>query len=345
MTEEPLATRVEGKVSTEAELVYALEVGVMCNDTSISRLDGAITGAPIDAALVRAAVARYLWSVFDLYNRVSEKPFSSETKVMVVECERDSVKTVFVKGAVETLLEMCTHIMVGGKVVAMSDMHRSRSEEMASYLGARLCRRALALARGPSLQRLEFVGLAAFQDPPRPRAAESVRTLYGSPEGCTLLSDDELDRLGDKELEGIVDKVYCYYRTTPRHKVQIVKALQARGHIVGMTGDGVNDGVAIKKVDVGICMGVTGTDMCKEASDMILLDDDFSTILNAIEEGKCIFYNIRNFVRFQLSTSIAALMLISLSKLVNMPNPLNAMQILWINILMDGPPAQVQKHF
>ena len=123
-------------------------------------------------------------------------------------------------------------------------------------------------------------------------------------------------------------------------KVRIVKALQARGHTVGMTGDGVNDGVAIKKADVGVSMGVTGTDVCKEAADMILLDDDFSTILAAIEEGKSIFYNIRNFVRFQLSTSIAALMLISLSTLFNIPNPLNPMQILWINVIMDGPPAQ-----
>jgi Ca2+-transporting ATPase len=366
MTEEPLATRIEGKVATEAELVYALEVGIMCNDASISRSDGSITGAPIDAALLRAAVAKDLIAVRDLYRRVGEKPFSSETKIMVVECERDGVKTFFVKGAVETLLYLCTHIMSGGKLVAMGEGHRRRAEETSSYLGARLSRRALALARGPSMDQLEFVGLAAFQDPPRPRAAESVRTLHGSrvavcmitgdsretaasvaaavaipSEGRTLLSGDEVDKLGDKELEEIVEKIYCYYRTTPRHKVRIVKALQERGHIVGMTGDGVNDGVAIKKADVGICMGITGTDVCKEASDMILLDDDFSTILNAIEEGKCIFYNIRNFVRFQLSTSIAALMLISLSTLVNVPNPLNAMQILWINILMDGPPAQV----
>ena len=107
-----------------------------------------------------------------------------------------------------------------------------------------------------------------------------------------------------------------------------------------MTGDGVNDGVAIKKADVGVSMGVSGTDVCKEAADMILLDDNFNTILNAIEEGKCIFYNIQNFVRFQLSTSISALMLISLSTLLDIPNPLNPMQILWINVIMDGPPAQ-----
>jgi len=127
---------------------------------------------------------------------------------------------------------------------------------------------------------------------------------------------------------------------TPRHKLCIVKAFQRAGIIVGMTGDGVNDGVALKKADIGIAMGKNGTDVCKEAADMILVDDDFNTIIAAIEEGKGIYYNIRNFVRFQLSTSIAALSLIALATLFRIPNPLNSMQILWINIIMDGPPAQ-----
>ena len=128
------------------------------------------------------------------------------------------------------------------------------------------------------------------------------------------------------------------------HKRRIVTALKSNGHVVGMTGDGVNDGVAVKSADVGISMGASGTDVCKEAADVILLDDNFSTILSAIEEGKCIFYNIRNFVRFQLSTSIAALMLISLSTIFDKPNPLNPMQILWINVIMDGPPGKIPQY-
>lgn len=155
-----------------------------------------------------------------------------------------------------------------------------------------------------------------------------------------LLSGAQMDQMSDNALAQIVDRVVAYYRATPLHKLRIVKALQANGHVVAMTGDGVNDGVAIKSADVGISMGIAGTDVCKEAADMILLDDNFSTILSAIEEGKSIFNNIRNFVRFQLSTSIAALMLISICTLLKMPNPLNPMQILWINVIMDGPPAQ-----
>ena len=155
-----------------------------------------------------------------------------------------------------------------------------------------------------------------------------------------LMSGDEIDSLTEQELEDKISYISVFYRVTPKHKLCIVKALQKKNNIVGMTGDGVNDGVALKKADIGIAMGKNGTDVCKEAADMILVDDDFHTIIAAIEEGKGIFYNIRNFVRFQLSTSIAALSLIALATLMGIPNPLNAMQILWINIIMDGPPAQ-----
>ncbi|CAF4057527.1 unnamed protein product [Rotaria magnacalcarata] len=154
------------------------------------------------------------------------------------------------------------------------------------------------------------------------------------------LSGEDLDHMNAAELRDAVLHTSVFYRVSPKHKLTIVKALQAQGHIVSMTGDGVNDAVALKAADIGIAMGQTGTDVCKEAADMILVKDDFYTIMAAIEEGKAIFHNIKNFVRFQLSTSIAALSLITLSTVFHFPNPLNAMQILWINIIMDGPPAQ-----
>jgi len=154
------------------------------------------------------------------------------------------------------------------------------------------------------------------------------------------LSGEHIESMDVHELERVISQVTIFYRAAPKHKLKIVKALQHLGYVVAMTGDGVNDAVALKKSDIGIAMGKSGTDVCKEAADMILLDDDFFTIRAAIEEGKGIFYNIRNFVRFQLSTSIAALSLIALATIFELPNPLNAMQILWINIIMDGPPAQ-----
>jgi len=134
--------------------------------------------------------------------------------------------------------------------------------------------------------------------------------------------------------------VSVFARTTPKHKMTIVEAFQARGAVVAMTGDGVNDAPALKMADIGVSMGKSGTDVAKEAADVILVDDNFSTILPAVEEGKSIFHNIQNFLSFQLSTAVAALTLITMSTIFGLSNPLNAMQILFINILMDGPPSQ-----
>ncbi|EGW30208.1 uncharacterized protein SPAPADRAFT_144499 [Spathaspora passalidarum NRRL Y-27907] len=211
-----------------------------------------------------------------------------------------------------------------------------------------------------------FLGLVGMKDPPRPNVSKSIAMLMkggvhvimitgDSPStamniakqiGMPIVGDhavmtgDQIDNLSEIALADAIHDVSVFARTTPEHKVTIVKALQRRGDIVAMTGDGVNDAPALKLADIGIAMGKNGTDVAKEAADMVLTDDDFSTILSAIEEGKGIFNNIQNFITFQLSTSIAALSLIAMATFFGLPNPLNAMQILWINILMDGPPAQ-----
>jgi Ca2+-transporting ATPase len=343
-----------------------MEAAVLCNNAIRSHHDG-LVGSPTEKALLVAASKMGIEdSIKATHVRVQEIPFSSERKFMAVKCQARGGESVacYVKGAVEVLSELCKSVSTNGYAEPMSEQWKLRINEASTALG-RGGQRVLALARGPDMEHLEFLGLATLLDPPRAGVRESVTSLLRSKvnvcmvtgdgretaaaiasmigmadSGSILLSGAEIDKLSDRELEVAAEKCYCYYRTSPYHKLRIVKALQAKGHVVAMTGDGVNDGVAIKKADVGIAMGITGTDVCKEASDMILLDDDFSTILSAIEEGKCIFYNIRNFVRFQLSTSIAALMLISLSTLFDIPNPLNAMQILWINVIMDGPPAQ-----
>ncbi|KAF2088589.1 calcium-transporting P [Saccharata proteae CBS 121410] len=220
-------------------------------------------------------------------------------------------------------------------------------------------------------QGLTFAGLVGMNDPPRKGVDRSIRRLMAggvkvimitgdaettavaigkklgmpisstpSAIGPSVLRGDEIDQMTDEELSQAIATTTIFARTSPEHKMKIVRALQARGDVVAMTGDGVNDAPALKKADIGISMGRLGTDVAKEAADMILTDDDFSTILSAIEEGKGIFYNIQNFLTFQLSTSAAALGLVLVSTLFGLPNPLNAMQILWINILMDGPPAQ-----
>jgi len=164
--------------------------------------------------------------------------------------------------------------------------------------------------------------------------------IISSSNSSAIMSGTELEALSEQELNNIILNVSVFYRATPKNKMTIVRALQANGKMVAMTGDGVNDAPALRLADIGISMGKSGTDVSKEAADMILVNDDFSTVLYAIEEGKSIFYNIRNFLRFQLSTSISALTLIALSTTAGKPNPLNAMQILWINIICDGPVAQ-----
>ncbi|KAK0387626.1 hypothetical protein NLU13_3872 [Sarocladium strictum] len=222
---------------------------------------------------------------------------------------------------------------------------------------------------------LAFAGLVAMSDPLKPGVERAVRRLmrggvkvimisgdaestaiaigkklgmnigsaeqYGAGHGPrTVLRGDEVDAMSEDQLAQTMQHTVIFARTNPDHKMKIIGALQSRGDIVAMTGDGVNDAPALKKADIGISMGRQGTDVAKEAADMILTDDNFSTILRAIEEGKGIFYNIQNFLTFQLSTSAASLSLVLLCTLFGYKNPLNAMQILWINIIMDGPPAQ-----
>ncbi|KAI1499185.1 calcium-transporting P-type ATPase [Biscogniauxia marginata] len=223
---------------------------------------------------------------------------------------------------------------------------------------------------------LTFAGLVGMSDPPRPGVSRAIRKLLrggvkvimitgdsattalaiGNQLGMQIatprehssnqvtvkpvLTGDEVDAMTEDELAASMQTTTIFARTNPDHKMKIIRALQSRGDIVAMTGDGVNDAPALKKADIGISMGMYGTDVAKEASDMILTDDDFSTILRAIEEGKGIFNNIQNFITFQLSTSVASLALVFLCTCMGFKSPLNAMQILWINIIMDGPPAQ-----
>lgn len=223
---------------------------------------------------------------------------------------------------------------------------------------------------------LIFVGFQAMMDPPRRGVAQAIASLHGAGVQVVMITGDaeptalaiarelglkvsassgsgdgfpgasscmlgsQVDQLNERELMERIPGVTVFARTTPRHKMAIVKAWQMRGAVVAMTGDGVNDSPALKMADIGISMGKSGTDVAKEAADVILVDDDFASILPAVEEGKSIFYNIQNFLSFQLSTAVAALTLITLSTFFKLANPLNAMQILFINILMDGPPAQ-----
>jgi len=353
---------------TQKDLERLSECATLCNNASIT--GGHLLGQPTEGALLAMAQKLSMKNFKEEGRRVKEIPFSSENKVMEVIYELGQSNVRFVKGALEKVLIRCDTYLHHGKIIPLDGSSvPADSVRFCAELGGKGLR-VLALARGLEDGKLTFLGLVAMQDPPRPGVPGAVRTLGESGVRTVMLTGDaketalaigdqiglfgdqqrpvrsgavageDLDRMGDADLQTVVRSVQVFYRVSPRHKVRIVSALQSHGLIVAMTGDGVNDGVAVKRADVGIAMGKCGTDVCKEAADVILLDDDFSTILSAIEEGKSIFLNIRNFLRFQLSTSIAALSLISISTLMGTANPLNPMQILWINIIMDGPPAQ-----
>ncbi|KAG8516262.1 Calcium-transporting ATPase type 2C member 1, partial [Galemys pyrenaicus] len=307
-----------GEVMVDGDVVHGfynpavsriVEAGCVCNDAVIR--NNTLMGKPTEGALIALAMKMGLDGLQQDYIRKAEYPFSSEQKWMAVKCvhrtQQDRPEICFMKGAYEQVIKYCTTYQSKGQTLALTQQQRDLYQQEKARMGS--------------------AGLRASRLGLYSKTSQSV-------------SGEEIDAMDVQQLSQIVPKVAVFYRASPRHKMKIIKSLQKTGSVVAMTGDGVNDAVALKAADIGVAMGQTGTDVCKEAADMILVDDDFQTIMSAIEEGKGIYNNIKNFVRFQLSTSIAALTLISLATLMNFPNPLNAMQILWINIIMDGPPAQ-----
>ncbi|XP_057197060.1 calcium-transporting ATPase type 2C member 1 isoform X1 [Triplophysa rosa] len=364
-----------GEVMLDGEVVHGfsntsiskiVEAGCVCNDAVIR--NNTLMGRPTEGALIALAMKMGLEGVQKEFVRLAEIPFSSEQKWMAVRVvhrtQQNKPAVFYVKGAYEQIIRFCTSYNSKGVTLPLTNQQRELYQQQKSYMGTAGLR-VLAFASGSEMGGLTFLGLVGIIDPPRAGVKDAVATLISSgvavkmitgdsketavsiasrlglcTKGSQSLSGDEVDKMDIHQLSQIVSRIVVFYRASPRHKLKIVKSLQNIGAVVAMTGDGVNDAVALKAADIGVAMGQTGTDVCKEAADMILVDDDFQTILSAIEEGKGIYNNIKNFVRFQLSTSIAALTLISLATLMNFPNPLNAMQILWINIIMDGPPAQ-----
>uniref|UniRef100_A0A915IHQ5 Uncharacterized protein n=1 Tax=Romanomermis culicivorax TaxID=13658 RepID=A0A915IHQ5_ROMCU len=308
-----------------------IEIGCVCNNAEI--INGELRGQPTEGALITLANKTRLSNVKNEFRRIEEIPFNSETKWMAVLCRRINIdekeETYFVKGAPDRLLNLCKfYTDRSSRHCLLSSADKTKFLENAIRMGGSSLR-VLAFAYGKTMDDLVYVGMVGIFDPPRMGVRESIETvrgagvrvkmitgdsmetavalgrrigLYDEAGSASCLSGEHLDSMELHELERVISQVSVFYRAAPKHKLKIVKALQHLGYTVAMTGDGVNDAVALKKADIGIAMGKCGTDVCKEAADMILIDDDFHTIRAAIEEGKGIFYNIRNFVRFQLST-------------------------------------------
>ena len=298
--------------------------------------------------------------------RVEEISFSAERKMMTVVQNFKKEKLVFSKGALEVILEKSSKALVGERAVRLDKRIREtilKQNEAFASKGYRV----LALAYKPYKKPLEkdliFVGLVLLSDPPRKEAKEAIAECYAAGIRVIMITGDnpltakaiakevgissngvitgkELDKLSKEELRKALKKgVNIFARTTPFHKLRILEVLQEEGHVVAMTGDGVNDALAIKKADVGIAMGIKGTEVAKEASDIVLLDDNFATIRNAIKEGRRIFDNIRKFVDYLLTCNLAEVLVV-LSATLSFPFVLlYPIQILWINLITDGLPA------
>ena len=277
---------------------------------------------------------------------------------------------VFAKGSVDQLLTVCSGAWLEGRAQPLTESLRGRirrADDDLARQGMRVLGGAFRLSVGDGKddadRDLVFIGLAGLIDPPRPEAAAAVKTCraagirpvmitgdhpltaasiagkLGISDGGRVLTGQELAKMSVAELEGVVDEVSVYARVSPEHKLKIVAALKNRGHIVAMTGDGVNDAPALKKADIGVAMGITGTDVAKEAAAMVLLDDDFATIVAAVKEGRVVYDNILKFLKFLMATNAGELWLMLLAPILGMPLPLLPLQILWVNLATDGLPA------
>ncbi len=352
---------------------------VLCNDAKLTNQTGSwkVFGDPTEGALlvVAAKAGLDVETTRKDYPRVAEIPFTSERKMMsTIHQTRQGQYLLAAKGAVEVVLEKCTKQQHESTNIAL-DQDWRKSIFLANDKFAAEGFRVLGIAYKPLSQlpeqfdeemetNMSFLGLLAMIDPPREEATEAVklcekagvrvvmitgdhkltatwvaRELGILKEGDLAISGSELDGLSDEEFARIVEKISVYSRTAPEHKARIVEALRKKGHIVAMTGDGINDAPALKKSDIGVAMGITGTDVTKDASDMILADDNFATIVAAVYEGRGIFENIRKYLTYLLSANIGEILVMAAAGLVALPLPLLAKHLLFVNLATDGLPA------
>lgn len=304
-------------------------------------------------------------------SRIYDIPFDSNRKMMSVIVREGGRETCYVKGAPERVIEKCTHILENGVVKPLTSQ---KKRQVASYIEA-MSNRALrciasayketGLTRGEDLEKdLIFIGVAGSIDPPRVEVRDAVLKcklagiqpvmITGDHKNTALaiaksinicntddqaITGEEIEKISDEELRKKIKNIRVFARVSPHHKLRIVKAFKKENNIVAMTGDGVNDAPAIKEADIGIAMGISGTDVTKEAASMVLMDDNFATIVSAVEEGRIIYDNIRKFIRYLLSCNLGEVLTMFLASIFYLPNPLTPIQILFVNLATDGLPA------
>ena len=357
-----------------ADLAALMLPLVACNDSHVK--DGKVIGDPMEAALlVLAAKAGIVRDQAEReLPRLAEVPFDSAHKFMATFHRDGEQVRLFVKGAPDVLLARCTHWHAGGASEPLDTSRRQGIEadyQSLAELGLRglmVASRTLPAGAFDAagdlsawVRELTFVGLIGLMDPPRAEARQAIAECRQAGIAVKMITGDhqttasviaaelglhgrvvsgaELDRMDGAQLAAAIDEIAVFARVTPAHKVSIVRALQAREQVVAMTGDGVNDAPALKQADIGVAMGISGTAVSKEAATMVLTDDNFATIVSAVRQGRTLYDNILKFVRFQLSTTIGAILTVFFAPLVGLPEPFTPLQILWVAIIMDGPLA------
>lgn len=355
------------KWSSNIDETLLFEAMTLCNNASI---ENEALGDPTEIALLEYAKRnKFIKKELDVkYIREDEAPFDSKRKRMSVLCKYDKQKKLYVKGAIEGILSICDFILKDNKVVSLTQTEKEQILNLSKEFSLEALR-ILSFAYRENVNNcdeshLVFLGFVGMKDTPRIGVKESIAKLKKAGITTIMITGDnidtayavakeigiaskkeeclkglELDLLDEKELREIVKNIRVFARVTPEHKMRIVKAFKENNHIVAMTGDGVNDAPSLKTADIGIAMGISGTDVAKESSDMILVDDNFSSIEKAVEEGRGIYANIKKTVIFLLSSNIGEVFTMLVAILLRFPLPLMAIHILWVNLITDTLPA------
>ena len=360
-------------VTPDGTLARLLSAGALASDARIVRNGDNtwhIKGDPTEGAMVVAATKAGLGKpqLDAQFPRVNEIPFTSETKRMTTLHALPNGLVAYSKGAPEIILDSCAYQMTATGVMPLDTASKAAVVATAHQM-ARDALRVLAVASKPTAtlasaeREMTFLGLLGMIDPPRPEVKAAIQTCEQAGIKPVMITGDhpltaqaiarelgilktgrvvtgaELEALSDADLERVVEEIEVYARVSPAHKLRVVAALQNNRHLVAMTGDGVNDAPALKKADIGVAMGVTGTDVTKEAAAMTLTDDNFASIVAAIEEGRGVFGNIKKYLMYLLSSNIGEIGLMAGASLLGLPLPLSAVQILYVNLATDGLPA------
>ena len=357
------------------ERKFILELGTMCTDTTEERINGKLgfVGEATEVAISNAAMEEGVSKSFlyDEMKRINDIPFDSKRKMMTTIHKYGNEYRIITKGAPDVLLKRCSNCYSGGQIVPIFSKKDDINEQNNQMAEKAL--RVIAVAykdveKLPEMQDVEkdliFCGLIGMIDPPREGVKEAVRTCRRAGIKTVMITGDHLqtakaiakelgilkrgdlaidgetlERMSQHELEQNIMDYSVFARVSPEHKVRIVKAFQSTGAVVAMTGDGVNDAPALKNADIGIAMGKGGTDVAKNAADMILLDDNFVTIVEAVKQGRNIYDNIKKAIHFLISTNIGEIVTIFFGLVLGIKSPLLAIQLLWINLVTDSLPA------